>query len=331
MFLEQLAGIRPKGGLSQLRRAKLRFDIPKRLRAVLVRRDLLTHVKSSFPMMEQYTKTVGTWGWHKEVYNLAEDGTNKDGKPFRRQDCTALDEEDEDCTALGKDSTVLDPFAMLPEEKCSTYQCYTQLVGFCTELMQNHHELTLCKLVPNFVPGKALNLAGEDAMKIKEILTEIKAKYDVDFPARAVSASVTSHKMTHSVSDGSSLEVTTHQKIENVDEYRAELAKYHEQATNHEQQAIKEYLDHRVVLIVDNLESGRTQIAQKLAKYPLIREKKRKLYIYDCALDGPLNWTAIKKRRLSVWAGAGPGLCEERLKAGRVENYQPVGKPALTI
>jgi hypothetical protein len=273
----------------------------------------MTHIQNSFPRMEQYTKVFGTWEWYAETFQLSEDGTSTDGKGrmVRPQDCTALDEENED-------STVLDSCSAMPEEMCSTYLCYRQLVAFCTQLMHNHHELTLRKLVQNYVPGKALNLAVEDADKVQEAVQAIKEKYDVDFPTKAAPAHVVSHKMVHSVANGTSLEVTTMQKVENLEEYQVELAKYNDQATNHEEQAIKEYLDHRVVILVDNLMDGETRIGQSLMRYPLMREKKRKLYIYDVTLDGPVGWPAIKKRRLSVWAGSGPGLCLSRLKAGGV-------------
>ena len=53
--------------MTMLRKAALRFDIPKRLRAVLVRRDLLTHIKGSLPKMEPYTKIFGTWQWYADT------------------------------------------------------------------------------------------------------------------------------------------------------------------------------------------------------------------------------------------------------------------------
>ena len=260
--------------------------------------------------MEAYTKTFGTWQWYVDVYNLKEDGTTKDGKAFVVRGCTAPEDDDD----AVRDSTVPDPFLVLPGG-CSTYLCYSQLVGFCTQLMQNHHERILCKLVPNYVPGKTLNLAIADADKIREILSDIQAKYQNDFSEQLKQPLTTAHKQTHSVG-GTMLEVTTAQAIEGVEEYKAELARYNEAATQEEASAIREFLDHRLVLLVDDLEAHKTRIAEKLTKLPLMKEqKKRKLYVYDTSIDGPLTWTTIKKRGLSVWAGAGPGLCEERLEA----------------
>jgi predicted HAD superfamily hydrolase len=178
--------------------------------------------------------------------------------------------------------------------------------------MRNEHEVLLCKLVQNYIPGKALNLATSDAEKIREIMSDITEKYKADFPPQV---GTPAHKAMHAVENGDNLEVTVAQRIENVEGYKAELARYNELASQHEMAAIQEHIDQRIVLVVDPLEATKTRIADTLKRYPLMREKKRKLYMYDTTLDGPLNWTTIKKRRLSVWAGAGPGLCGERLQA----------------
>lgn len=309
VFLEQLAGIRAKGALTTLRKAAVRYDIPKRLRAILARRDLLTHIMKIFPRMDAYTKPFACWQWYLNTYGVQEDGTSKEGKPVQVQDCTVLDGEEE----AERDSTV--PDATLPAGACSTYTCYSKLVGFCTQLMQNHHEMLLCKLLPSYVPGKTLNLATPDAEKIREILSEIQAKYDVDFLTQPEPIAK-KHKTTHTM-EGKLLEVTTAQSIDSLEEYKAELAKYNEAASQHEAQALQEFLDHRLVLLVDALEPEKTRISDKLSRLALMKEKKRKLFVYDATLDGPLNWTAIKKRGLSVWAGSGPGLCQDRLEARR--------------
>ena len=289
-----------------LRKEAFRFDILKRLRAILVRRDLLTHIKSSLPKMEPYTKSFGTWQWHADTYNLNEDGTTKEGTPFRAEASTGLGEDAEEVDSLTT------PGLLSGMGGCSTYTCYAQLTTFCTQLMRNEHEVLLCKLVQNYIPGKALNLATSDAEKIREIMSDITEKYKADFPPQV---GTPAHKATHTVENGDNLEVTVAQRIENVEGYKAELARYNELASQHEMAAIQEHIDHRIVLVVDSLEATKTRIADTLKRYPLMREKKRKLYMYDTTLDGPLNWTTIKKRRLSVWAGAGPGLCTERLQA----------------
>ena len=290
-----------------LRKAAFRFDIVKRFRAILVRRDLLTHIKSSFPKMEPHTKSFGTRQWYADTYNLKEDGTTTEGTPFRTKASTGLDEDAEE-----GDSTVTSPGLLSGMGGCSIYACYSLLTGFCTQLQRNEHEVLLCKLVQNCVPGKALNLATPDAEKIREIMGDITEKYKADFPPQV---SAPAHKAMHTVENGDNLEVTVAQRIENVEGYKAELARYNELASQHEMTAIQEHIDQRIVLVVDPLGATTSRIADTLKQYPLMREKKRKLYVYDTTLDGPLNWTAIKKRRLSVWAGAGPGLCAERLQA----------------
>ena len=186
------------------------------------------------------------------------------------------------------------------------------MTAFCTQLMRNEYEALLRKLVQTYVPGKGLNLAVSDAEKIREIMDEVTEKYKADFPPQV---GTPAHKATHTVENGDNLEVTVAQRIENVEGYKAELARYNELASQHEMAAIQEHIDHRIVLVADALEASKTRIADKLTRCPLMRENKRKLYVYDTTLDGPLDWAKIKKRRLGVWGGAGPGLCAARLRA----------------
>ena len=160
LFLEQLAGLRPKGSMTMLRKEAFRFDILKRLRAILVRRDLLTHIKGSFPKMEPHIESFGTWQWYTDTYNLKEDGTTKEGTPFRAEASTGLGEDAEEVGSLTT------PGLLSGMGGCSTYTCYAQLTTFCVQLMRNEHEVLLCKLVQNYIPGKALNLATSDADKI---------------------------------------------------------------------------------------------------------------------------------------------------------------------
>ena len=51
------------------------------------------------------------------------------------------------------------------------------------------------------------------------------------------------------------------------------------------------------------------------SKLSLIRERKRKLVLYNQESDGPLNWQAIKTRRLNCFAGCGAGPSKTRALA----------------
>ena len=71
--------------------------------------------------------------------------------------------------------------------------------------------------------------------------------------------------------------MTLAQRIENVEKYKEELARYNELASQREMAAIQEHIDHRIVLMVDALEATNSRIADKLIRRPLMRENKRKL------------------------------------------------------
>lgn len=261
--------------------------------------------------MQEYTKTFGTWQWYADVYHVNEDGTTTDGTPIVIRASTGPDDDGVD-EEVPED--VEEKAAVLAAGGCSTYQCYSKLVSFCTLLMKNSHEVLMCKLSQNYVPGKTLDLSTAETAKLRETLEDIEAKCNLDFPPEPQPKA--GGKITHTVGDeGDKLEVTTVATIESVDEYKAQLALFNERAAAHEADSIKEFIDTRIVLMVDVLEPNKTRIAERLQRLPLLREKKRKLYVYDVNLDGPLNWTKIKKRGLSVWSGSGPGLCKQRLEA----------------
>lgn len=261
--------------------------------------------------MQEYTKTFGTWQWYTDVYHINEDGTTTDGTPIVARASTGPDDDGVDEEAPEE---VEEKVAALAAGGCSTYQCYSKLVSFCTQLMKNSLEPLMCKLSQNYVPGKTLDLSTGETARLREILEDIEAKYNMDFPPETQPR--VAHKITHTVGDeGDKLEVTTVATVESVDEYKAQLALFNERAAAHEADSIKEFIDTRIVLMVDALEPNKTRIADRLHRLPLLREKKRKLYVYDVNLDGPLNWTKIKKRGLSVWSGSGPGLCKQRLEA----------------
>ena len=53
----------------------------------------------------------------------------------------------------------------------------------------------------------------------------------------------------------------------------------------------------------------------------MAQESKRKLFLYGSEVDGPICWNSIKRRRLNVFSGSGPGFSRERL-ALAVQAYE---------
>jgi hypothetical protein len=59
----------------------------------------------------------------------------------------------------------------------------------------------------------------------------------------------------------------------------------------------------------------------KLRRTTMAQESKRKLFLYGSEVDGPICWNSIKRRRLNVFSGSGPGFSRERL-ALAVQAYE---------
>ena len=85
-----------------------------------------------------------------------------------------------------------------------------------------------------------------------------------------------------------------------------------------EQEAVEEYINNRVQLVVTDLCAD---TGLKLRRTTMAQESKRKLFLYGSEVDGPIDWHSIKKRRLNVFGGSGPGFSRERL-ALAVQAYE---------
>ena len=75
------------------------------------------------------------------------------------------------------------------------------------------------------------------------------------------------------------VEVVFQEKIQTEEEYNVKLKDHNEKVSSHERNVYTAFVNSRVSIIVadtDDLSS-----AGKLAKVPMMQEKKRKLYLYQ--------------------------------------------------
>ena len=133
------------------------------------------------------------------------------------------------------------------------------------------------------------------------------AKYQADFPPENVTPPSLAHKTVHE-----NLEVIQTAVISDRNAYDMELQRHIKASEEHEQKTIREYIQNRVAFLVSELDDD---LPSKLKKLSLIPERKRKLVLYNQESDGPLNWQAIKTRRLNCFAGCGAGPSKTRALA----------------
>ena len=159
-------------------------------------------------------------------------------------------------------------------------------------------EGNLCIMAMTSVPGKNLDLTADTSLH--KTLMEAKEKYQCDFPPRPPTDSPAHGRVQHQ-----DLEVVTEQVLESEDQAARRLSEWAEAATAHENKCAQEFVTSRITVVVDAMSTD--AISKKLGKVPLCQESRRKLFIMDLSLDGGMDWIAIKKRRLNVFSGSGPG------------------------
>lgn len=105
----------------------------KVLKALLVRRDYITHIKGIFPKMMEYLKDYGTFAWFTVTFNVDEYGNNLGNKP-------SVDDEDEDAP---------EDLPEAQEPIASSYSCLKPLLQLCVPRM---NVLCFVHVHPKFQP-----------------------------------------------------------------------------------------------------------------------------------------------------------------------------------
>ena len=167
MMLEVKCGVRKGGSLTNLNWGKGRFDVATRLKAVLVKRDLMIHLKKTYSHFATEIEEYEGVGWFMRKFGVKEDGTGGTQTP----DADADDgEEDEDEDGV----------------EVSTFNSRAPLINLLERLTHNKMEMSLCKLAKESVPGKSLMLCAKDEM-LQKVLDSVKEKYAKDFPPQQAS------------------------------------------------------------------------------------------------------------------------------------------------
>ena len=117
---EQRCGFRRKGSIIPLRHCRGNFDIPTRLKSLLIRRDVYKHLAGLFKQFD------------KEILAYME--------PEWYQNYIGSEEEAEGATEQAEDND-----GDLRME-VSAYTSKVPLMKFCTKLGKGHYELSLCKV-----------------------------------------------------------------------------------------------------------------------------------------------------------------------------------------
>jgi hypothetical protein len=207
---EQLTGIRKS--LVPLRTGVARYDVPRVLKAILVRKDFLMFIKTRFPKMDYLIESYISPDWYSKAFPGISDGMPSESR--------ALEDD-------GNEGMLPDSISSGEQGDAylSSYTCHPLLKGLLERLMRNGYESSMCRLAQDSVPGKNLMVASLDESLANEI-NKIAERYTVDFPP--VPQGLDSQKTTVIVDPGSvqPLEVVTKKVLEDDKDYRLTLAEY---------------------------------------------------------------------------------------------------------
>ena len=140
LMMEQRAGIR-KPELGKLKSGGASYDITTRLKGILIRRDLLIHLRQILPKFSDIIDTFAADSWF-EQFHVAADGSLVGAPPDKDQ----CDSGEEDEKAV---------------EQVSTFTAYAPLQALLRKLGKGSFEASICKLARESIPGSLASLSTE--------------------------------------------------------------------------------------------------------------------------------------------------------------------------
>lgn len=136
LMLEQRAGLR-KTELGKLKSGGASYDVVTRLKALLVRKDILIHLRTCMPRFEETFETFMADSWFSR-FNIAPDGS--------------LISPTETC----KDAEDSDEAPVVSE--VSTFTAYTPLMNLLQKINRGSFEASICKIARESVPGSMVSM-----------------------------------------------------------------------------------------------------------------------------------------------------------------------------
>ena len=255
-------------------------DVVHVMRGILLRLALYRYCRQAFPKHEDSTKVFGTWEWFNMKYGMTVHGKIPDKEAHKDQDEDEVQDEE-----MGEQA----------EPGVSTrYASKTALLDLLNAVALNKHEAGFISLAKEMGNIGTLDLCKEGMKTIQAKITLIMQEYQRDFPP--VSAEVyTSGPVTITSDSGGSVSVKVSSAIESQSEYEVKLAEHLSACHKAEADAVRQYINSRVVIVVSKCESS--ELAKHLKKVPLLNEPGRKLFKFDTLVHEPMNWDKLKAHK----------------------------------
>ena len=229
--------------------------------------------------------------WIPNEFGINADGTYT--KPLDTLgDATDTDGDDGDCAGDGEgDHATL-----------TAYPSKEELEKLCRNLVKNTWERTLCAMARETTTKVHLDLSVTTAKPLLGIITSIGELYKADFcEAKPVSTSVT-HKPANTAPE---MVVVVHSseddEIADEESYNRALKTWNGEVVKFEDIKLKEFLRGHVEAVVHATDESVDLLKKKLARVPIMGEKKRKAFDLEVSNMKPLDWDRLKRRKQSMF------------------------------
>ena len=279
LFLQQQAGMRTNL-TSNYKNEMCAANVSK---ALLVKRNLFVHLKSTFPKCCDAIDNFDSLEYYACFKGVDVNGARA------KSDADYEEDDDDDADDDGPSSV---------------QQSRKLLIKFCESLAKNRYERTLIKMSKEHYVANSIDLTTPSAKGIWSAIKEAKSFYVTDFADVADAPSV----VVHSTPD-TAQQVRVQVVADALDElsYKDKLQRWEQDVTKFEEERCNEYLKHHVLgYVVDNLDDA-SRAALKVKKLMdscgVGKGVKRKLFVHDDLCDKSTDWKKAKKDKKSVFHG----------------------------
>ena len=189
-------------------------------------------------------------------------------------------------------------------EGTSSHESRAPLLSLLSSLFKNGLERSLLVMVRDGPTNSLqLDLSAKNNLLVSKF-NHIKALYDKDFPVTTVKQSnfvvLSAPQPGQPQGEVARAQIVREvTRIKDVDQYKLRIEEWNAEVNRHEDSELNNFVRGRVTCVVDSQEDTAV-MRTKLEKVPVMRENKRKLFLYDDTNAHPLDWPKLKKQRKSM-------------------------------
>lgn len=277
LFLEQRCGLKKTLKVDYKQSPSTLF------KAYLMRMRVFTHLENILPKLADVVHHYGSPEFFKTEYGL-------DAQGNFISDCHKAPADEEEQEGSDDDEAA--------QGNATTYKSRRLLTDFCNRLAKHKFERAFLAMAKE---GRStvhiLDLTSPQAATIAKLIKEIEQAYADDFREVPITPDKTKEKLMHN----NLLEVQVESTMLDEDSYQEKLAQWNEEVDAYVDRTLDSFCQSHLVLIVDDQKDTEKMI-RKLQPIPLLKEKKRKLFLHAENVEPAPAWDRIKRRKLSVFA-----------------------------